>query len=162
MGWLDFRGLAGRAALATCLLLSTPASADPTLGSLLKYLPAPQSGRDIGGAALAFVYSRLDLLAGSPEPSVSPGQARRPALSVSVPVAAGFAGLMQGPTDGWPAKVGFDLDAIDAMLVGLGSDTPALNPKIFAGAPRLRDATVVGRTLEARGATRATVAGAPV
>ena len=150
-----------RAALLTLTLFASPALAQPAKDSfarMLQAVPAPTSAERLLTATPVLAYIRLDLLAGAPGPTVKPGTARLRAWGYAQMPALGVAGMLGTVplADAWPATIGFDLDAVDAVLTvpAAGGSLPTSTLRVLAGAPRLHDAAHIGDALRRRGFTQ--------
>ena len=152
--------------------LAAPAMAQPDgamgsgrLSRMLQVVPAPASAQQLMRNDTVFAYAWLRPLPGISGHALDPVAGRYRDLKGSVPVAVESAGLRQQlpVTPTWPTVVGFDADAVDALLVApMAGDLPAHPLQVLAGGPRLHDAARIGTVLEGRGFTREEQAGVPL
>lgn len=137
-----------------------PSPEDTAPARLLRVVPMPADPARLLTAMPVFSFARLDLLAtGRSEWAKVPGATRAAPVLTAAPLAVEESRLLAGGAAGaarWPDLVGFDFDAVDAVLVA-GVTAGAVPPgalRVLAGADRLTDAEAVGRALERRGFAR--------
>ena len=154
-------------ASTVCAQQRQPA-AEVTLAAMLHAVPVPVDPRRVVGTSPLFTCSRLDLLTGAAGPAAKPGATRalalltgpHPAWNVGAPNTSGFVS-----TNHWPATVGSDLDAVDAVMFAPAGDSLAGSVqamRVLAGAPRLYDAVRIGEALKQRGFAEVGLGGATV
>ena len=132
-----------RALLLLATLIARPAVAgptDPAFAAMLRAVPA-----ELPATAPLLAYARLDVGGGATPPAL--------ALSNMLPA--------PGLERGWPAAVGFNLAAVEAVLVVPGA-RPAETLRVLAGARGLTDAARVGEARTRRGFARDAAGAVPV
>jgi hypothetical protein len=143
-------------ALASLLPAGAEAQERP-ISAMLRAVPAAVMQGLAPSAPELLSYSRFDRLAGAAGPAAAPGATRAEAVMQGWPVALRrMPRLLQGGGAEWPRLVGFDLDAVGAVLVlhPFTAVPGSVGLRVLSGAPRLTDAAALARALERRGFAR--------
>jgi hypothetical protein len=143
---------------------AAPARADAMLDRMLAWAPAPDE--PVWSGPIVFGYSRTDLMfaaagggdAGNATELLAQTRFTAPSIMTILAYPPGFfTSLMHA--ERWPALLGFDVTAVDAILT---TGEPPTMVEIYAGPPALTDRAALAAALEPRGFALKDIAGVPV